>query len=372
MQLWDRIKNLWTEKSPTWTYLEIPSGRVDHPLPGSINGPGKGYVRLRLREMYLKHSRVGFRRMHPLLHSSVRMQYGGKQVELPKVAGPGQLEVLRVGNLENMLPLNYNLLPTTPYRGEDVEFLVTFFAAEYEDHLDRFLDFLGSVSSVANTGELALAVKLSSTLKDGLEKLLGLDALNLKLGLHDALSADRGTARPITPGYWLLAAEVKERIPVERLHVENHRLRIDNRGRTIQPINFDFLLISVETIPARDDWDQLPTTENAYKELKSIAVEGKREDLDQAYRSLAIKVLESDDLIEDDQLRILAAAQDTIKNITIILNAGLSPRSVLRQGTGSPSEAFLDSSLATDVKTVDTTQLRSMNKAGLLRPPGEG
>ena len=76
MSLLDSISQ-WIDKDRTQlAYVRIPANQVDNPPKAQSLQAGVHYIRLRLASMYLTKATKWFSAWYPVVHSTVRLDYG--------------------------------------------------------------------------------------------------------------------------------------------------------------------------------------------------------------------------------------------------------------------------------------------------------
>jgi hypothetical protein len=306
MGYFDKMKSLLVSQTKRLVYRQIPDGNVWPSVPTThfdADNTDNRYIRIWLNEMYLAHSRVLYQTRSPLVHATCRINYGGEAQDFPFVAGPIQRGDLRIG-LDRIVSVNYSLLGPVPYRGGDLELLITLSAMVLNDYGDQLLNVLGTLSELVGGSEIKAALPLMKPLKSGVEGLLGMEHLKMHLGVHDTLTPGVASHHRLSTGYRAVIDRVDSEIEPRMLWVRDGRLCEGASLESARPFNSaDYLLFSIESVDRRGD--DLPSVTQAWDATIRLAAVGSDEEVDLVFASFRMLVLTSPDLIwEEKQFRI--------------------------------------------------------------------
>src|SRR5690554_4208579 len=118
MGLSDWFQRLVQKDAQHYVYERIPATpeRQDNPEPSVTLEAESHYVRIWLAEMFLNDDRRLFREYVPVVHSTVRLSFGGKpSQELPYIAGPQNIGLGTT--LGRGVQLNHPLTNLVPFKG---------------------------------------------------------------------------------------------------------------------------------------------------------------------------------------------------------------------------------------------------------------
>jgi len=280
-------------------YRLIPTDNVWPPVQAVDFEPDSCYVRLWLNEMYLAHSRILYKTRSPLVHAICGLNHE----DFRFVVGPSQRGDLPAG-FERLLNLNYSLLGPVPYRGGDLELLITLSAIELNDYGDHLLKVLGTLSELICSSEIKATLPLVGIFKSGVEGLFGMDRLKMHLGVHDTLTPTVDSPHRLLPGYRVVIDCTDNEVDPGMLWVRDGRLCKGANIQSASPFeSADYLLFSIESINRRGD--DLPSVREAWNATIERALHGSDDEVDLAFSSFKMLVLMSPDLVwKDQQLRI--------------------------------------------------------------------
>lgn len=112
MSLLDTLKGLIKENAKKYLIHSIPFDHVGNPkYEDRVLRAQKDYCRLVLADMHIKEGKKWFTTRYPVVHALVRFQFGGKTVDIPRVAGSSQIADLEKQDLSQRVALNFPLAP---------------------------------------------------------------------------------------------------------------------------------------------------------------------------------------------------------------------------------------------------------------------
>jgi hypothetical protein len=310
MGLWDTVTGWVKRDAKKYIYAPIPA---DHVKDAQAGGPpleaGKHYFRLWLTEMYLKKERAWFKSWYPVVHSMVRFQFGSQAVEIPHIAGPMHLDGVTDASLERVLQLNHRLTTLMPYNGGVVELAAGLLAMEGKNYLNSAIKVMGDLSGLLVVPQLSAALAIAQPIANGVQDLLGGGNGEMDLGLHQSFTgAGGGGANELRPGYLAVLLAQEGEFDMNRLWVEQDRLRFGSSQDSSQPLTgVTHMLFRVEARTERDDVEGLSTITQARDEAFKAIGEGNAEQIDAAIKRTIFLVRTSSDLTKADRKRVADA-----------------------------------------------------------------
>ncbi len=315
MSFWDRFQSVFMAQANQPLYVAIPNDRVSPAISDEAFTPDRCYMRVWLNNMYLNHKRVLYQTRVPLIHAYCRFLYWGHQEELPRLASIGQVKELGDA-LDRAVSLNYRLLGPVPFRGGEVELLLALIAVENANYGDMLLNVLGGLSQVTGTGELKLALQFLQPLKRGVEGLFGLQHTRPHLWMHDTFTSGENAPSRLTPGYRVVMDVTESLIDRATLWVKNGRLC---QGPTLEAATpfegRDYFLFYLERIEKRDDIPGMASIQQVWDNAIVKATGESEQELDVAFNTFKGTVLQSPDLIWQDQRDLIQLLRDRVKVI---------------------------------------------------------
>lgn len=245
----------WIQSSPTQlaSWVEIPSQNVDG-QDGELEAfeSGRDYFQVVVNEMYLTKQRKWLSAIDPMVFVATEFTYDGKQHAVPFVLGPSMLEKYKQPVPTGTIFSNTRVAGIHPYRGGRFSLTVVLYEVQRKNYAQ---DLLAVVERAAGALDFAVAlsayVKLADAVITGVNAMLTGGATNPVVGMH----AEFGGLRvPLRPSHFALVDG--QGVSGESLRVRDGRLL---EAETDKPFRAsDYVLFSVEQLPARDDETTLP------------------------------------------------------------------------------------------------------------------
>ncbi len=302
-----------------WQRLEKDQIDQDNYEEFSIEND-QAYFLVRLKEMYIRNTRILWRKYYPLLHGFVH--YGGKEDHA--VAGPGQLKELGEANLDRVITLNYRLCGPIAYKGGDVQVLLGLYSVPAEEALGLLINM---VSQVATLGGLAVqqAAQIANTVKKGVEDIIGMNEARLELGLNDTFYQHN----PFRAGYYVGIKAPKDQIAVNRLWLVKGRLMKGEYPQASKSFeDYDYFVMEIERRLHRDDWPGLPGIAEMQGKFAGVMrdpglqVTQKRERLRDLWPEFTQTLGDSPFLVKPDREQIANDVSQDLKNRLQSLETG--------------------------------------------------
>jgi hypothetical protein len=232
-------------------WRRLPDERVTGNASGQAIEKEADYFRVRLVTMYLGKSRRLWRKRYAVLHSFV--SYAGREDHT--VAGPGQLIELGDRGIDRVVVRNLALCPPTPYRGGDVALLAGLYAVPGDDAAAAFVSAMSGLASFAGIAPAAATAQVVSLVKDGVDKMLGLGSVELRLGVRDTFFP----GNPLRAGFHVGIGAPEPDVPVNRLWLADGRL-LSGADPVVgkEYAERDYFVVQVERMTHRHDWAALP------------------------------------------------------------------------------------------------------------------
>ncbi len=257
-----KFESIFTNKAKRLFWQRIPKDHIDQEFTEDPIENDKAYFLLTMREMYIAHTRILWRKFYPMLHSFV--SYGDKEEHV--VVGPAQLRGFGESNLDKVMTFNYRLAGPIAYKGGDVTILVGLYSAPFQDVTGALID---TISTIANLGGIALgaAPQIASVVKGGIEKILELNETRIEIGVRDTFYQ----GNPFTKGYYVGMGEASKEIPIDKLWLKKGRLVKGDDPISAKPFeDFDYFIVEIASDTKRDDWAGLPGIYELNEKFKAI------------------------------------------------------------------------------------------------------
>lgn len=347
MSLWDMFKSQFDKDNQQFTSFPIESGRTrDKPAPVTIQA-GKTYFRLRLASVFL-HKRVqGGKSWYPAVHSLVRFDFAGQKVDVPNIVDP------TIGSQKSgeTILRDVSLTPAMPFSGGMISINVGLMAMEEENHVAGFIKVFGSFAEQLAVPQLSSAIKIAQPLASGLQELFGMGNGRLHLGLKQDFAAGQ-----LTQGYVIIIRAAERDLVKTRLWVRDLQLCEGPSLDDNKPFEeFDHLLLRVEVLTDRDDWDKLTFIDEPFQQALDALQGGDDEAQKKAdlFMQTALRrILKSPDLTQADRTRVMVLLKEQYKSAKENLK-GLAGKDLTLQAIMKRPAISADAALERPAPTLD-------------------
>jgi hypothetical protein len=313
MSLLDKLKSIFTEDARKRAYVWIPYDHIENAdFPDEPLQSGKHYFRLWLSEMFLDKRVDWFREWYPMAHTLVSFQFGDQNLQIPHVAGAGQLKDVTEENLNKMVSLNYQLTTLMPFNGGVVEIVAALLAMKGKDYIASVVKVMGDLSKLLVVPQLSTALGVALPIASGVQDLLGGGSGKMQLGMHQAFVGDGGTgANVLRPGYFAVIDGNARDYTASAFWVREGRLHRGSSLAASQPFqDASHLLFHLELRDKRDDWMSLKNIQDAYQEAIRQLGEGEAEKAELAIKRAIVLIRISPDLTRADRNRVALAVRE--------------------------------------------------------------
>jgi hypothetical protein len=259
LSMTDLIRAVRRKAAKPYVCVRIPADRViaatASPLPAFE--AGRCYLEVRLAQMHLRDRREWWRGFLPLASVVTEFQSGTERPAAPFLVGASTLGDQLQGGPGYVELANKRVAGPAPYAGDQVRLFAALYRTEYENWADRALSLLETVAKQVDTTRLSSLVTFAPGIVAGLEELLGMQEVELRLGVDRELvpgDAEAGD-NALRPGWFVMFGTGASPRP-EQLSVQNDRLHwTDEREQTAEYQDSDFLLMHLRALDARDDYE---------------------------------------------------------------------------------------------------------------------
>jgi hypothetical protein len=312
MPILDSLRDFFVKKGQHLFWKRLPAQQVHGGYQEEPIENDQAYFVLRVKEMYLQHTRVLWRKFYPMLHGSVK--YGSK--EEVSVTGPGQLKELGDSNLDRVINLNHRVAGPIPFKGDDVTVVVGLYAVPGQDATKALIDTVGKLAALGGVA-LGQALEITNIVKVGVEGILGLGQTSLSLGVEDTFYK----GNPFRSGLYVGISAPSTEINLNELWLRDGQL-VKGRDPIIgKPyVDYDYMILEVERRPSREDWPSLPVIAEFNEQFaavmrdSSLEVKGKRARLKDLWPQFTQAVAESPHLISADRAQIEVSVSTDLTN----------------------------------------------------------
>ena len=319
MSLLDTLKGWIKKDAAKYLFHRVPFDHVESPTyEDRVLRAQKDYCRLVLAEMHLKEGKSWFSTWYPVVHALVRFQFGGKTVDVPRVAGTSQIADLEKQDLSQRVALNYPLTTSMPFNGGEVEIEAGLLAMQGSNDLKSLLKVMGDFSTLLAAPQLSAALAVAGPLASGLQDLLSGGNGRLELGLHQSFS-NLGGQSELRPGYLAVLLATEQQIDRNQLWVKEDRL---HSGPNLQGSKMltgvTHMLLRLEGFAERDDWASLESISVPFDKARDVLARNgfqENEEYLTQFRAAQSAAVTSPDLTRADQVRVAKAIKDALDEL---------------------------------------------------------
>jgi hypothetical protein len=319
MTVIDSLRDFFVMKGQRLFWKRLPVNQIHDGYQEEPIENDQAYFVLRIKEMYLEHTRVLWRKFYPMLHGSVK--YGGK--EDISVTGPGQLKELGESNLDRVINLNHRLAGPIPYRGDDVTVVAGLYAVPGQDATKALIDTVGKLAALGGVA-LGQALEVTNVVKSGVEGILGMGQTSLSLGVEDTFYQ----GNPFRSGLYVGISAPSAEINLSELWLKEGQL-VKGRDPIVgKPyVDYDYMILEVEKRPNREDWPSLPDIGDFNEQFaaimrdRSLDVKSKGAKMNDLWPPFLQAIAESPHLITSDRKQIeVSVSADLQKRLDAMAN----------------------------------------------------
>ncbi|MDC7675146.1 hypothetical protein [Asticcacaulis machinosus] len=268
------------------------------------------YVRLWLSELFLRQNNVWFTTRYPLVYSLVQTTYADKTQEFSNVSGKNALEIPQ-SKINKTIPFNYPLTPLIPFRGNTIGLDCGLVSMKADDLVKAFAGVLSDIASKASSAPAGEMIKLTASVAEGIQNLLGAGAAVPKLYFHQSFTASGGAA-PLKSGYIFLSEKTAGSVPPEKLWMTPDGLRFGDTQENLSTLPpQDYMVLHVQCVEKRDDYTSFSYIKQPFDAALDAKYAGSEEQA-KALLGQALKAVRTSlDFTNTDRARIVKALNDS-------------------------------------------------------------
>ncbi len=237
-------------------YARVPDDHVQGQGAATVDFvPDEAYFEIRLAEMHLRDKREYWVGYLPFALVVSDFLYDGASRTVPFFVGNRMLgELEREVGSGRVEYLNTRVAGPIPYMGADIGLFVGLFRAEVDNLAKGLFDLVESVVGAFDVGQVSAYLGLANAFSDRLGELLGIPAVQLRLGTRQEISASK-----FRSGYFAYVNCPDSEVDRRRLWVRDGRLLYAERMDAVRSYTeHDFCLIQIEHLTERGDYRKLP------------------------------------------------------------------------------------------------------------------
>jgi len=277
--IWSKINGVITSRREVPSTVKIPRDHIDENQKGQLDvkfAKDQNYFQVLINEMYLGNQREWFNKVDPVVYAYAEFIYGGQSHSVPFLVGPNILKQRGVSDqlLGGLILRNTDVTGVNPYRGGSLVLSVVLCEAKGDNLLRPLLKVIESTAGALDfSPATGVYIKVAKLVMDGFDQLFGTGMITPLVGLRDLFGPRMDQA--FQPGYFVLIA-APDVVP-EKLWVRDRQLVTGPSLKDAKPYrDADFVLYSINSVEARDDYDTLPFNP-LWERVKNDASSGKEE-----------------------------------------------------------------------------------------------
>jgi len=262
--LLDRSRGLWewarrgATRLPTRVTID-PDHVLDQlgPVaPGTPFVPGGNYFQVRVNEMFLADTRQWFTKYDPSLLFVTEFVYDKRVEAVPFVVGSAMLDKYGQMLPAGMLFADTRVAGLHPYRGGRLTLAVVLCRVQKVNYARELLGVAEKVSVLGAGAGMGTYLKVAELALDGIESLLGLEALEPITGYRKEFDPDAGEELRST---FFALVDAEEELSADRFWVRDGRLFHGTTAEDARPFRSnDYVLYSLVADAERTDEVTLP------------------------------------------------------------------------------------------------------------------
>ena len=292
--------------------------------------PNSCYFEFRLSQMFLCNKREYWYEYLPFAIMISKFIYDGDTRTIPFIVGSQLLESIeQYLDGEYVEYLNTRVAGPIPYAGDDVTLFVGLFRTQVSDLSKNLFSFLENIVSAFDITQMSKYLAIAGPVSTSLGSLLGMKAVELRLGTRSEFSYEETDTRQFRDCYLTYINCPENAIASDELWVKHGRLCIGKDEQSIEPLRqYDFCLMRIKRLDHRNDYTTLPF-HGLWKEAKKLIWEGKHTEADTILLSLSQELATSPDLTQRHRLHLMQLYSANFESEVEMYNA-------LRKGRPKP------------------------------------
>lgn len=310
MSLRNLLHDLLRNKTVTYTHFRLSPDRlakVETFQQGGRFIPRQTYFEIRLSQMYLRDQREYWREFQPLASIMPEFIFAGERRTVPVVVGPERLErAQKVSKGDQVEYLNTRVAGPYPYEGDDLSLFVGLFRYVTNNWAKRALSLLETVVEAFDSSKLTSYLSIAVPLVNGLEGFLGMQGVEMRLGLQKAYATPpTGEIGAVGDNVLQPGFEVLIRAPSQgfdeaerrKFWIYEDRLFYGDRQDHLRPFDqADFMLLQIIPLDVRHDYTTFDFHKIYWPKVTEHVWNGDEDRARQALRLLAASLVQCQDI----------------------------------------------------------------------------
>jgi len=272
-------------------------------ISGNPVKPDECYLEVYVESLRLEKARRFATTFDGVIYSFASMaRQGAKRAELASVTKPKNLTALNQNQLSNVITVSKRIMAAMPWRGNPLGLELGLFSVKTGNLLTPLTAYVTKVAAQAGISTAVVSPFLP-LVTEGLDMIAGQTAdtaIELAIDTDMSLSKSQILA---------LIAKPKGNVNQAAISIDPQDHKLLDNG---QPLNAAYCVFSIRTTDRNADWGSIPALEQAYEDLKSAILSGKRKEAEEALAGFNRQVIICPDLIPADKTRLKDLAKDEV------------------------------------------------------------
>ena len=312
MSIVDWLTNLVKPRAKQLGWFQIlPDHFIGSAAPSGEFELTESYFQVVVNTILLSYSRKFWVEFNPLVVTLTDAIYGAAVEQVPNVLGQKVLErIKQVTDADRVEFSNQRVAGPQPYVGDRVNIFTGLWASPTRNFANEILDFASTLNQSISTPQLSTCLALARPLTQGLQTLLGIQGLQLRVGRLMGFNSASDPTDPnrFRPGYF---AMVNQPVPdTSKFWVKNDRLFFGSSADTADSFaDADYVLFSILKTDKREDIVTF-SFYDLFKQALSYARAGKVAEADDKFARFVDALADSPDFTMTHRKKLqLAYAQ---------------------------------------------------------------
>jgi hypothetical protein len=258
-------------------------------------------------ETFIRNGREYFREFSPLAVLLTEFVYAQERRSFPFLVGSQALKDLQDYVAGAHVEFrNTRVVGPVPYVGDDVSIFLALCRTVTNDVSDHLFKLLDTITKTFDTTGLTRLVDIAGPLRSGLDDLLGMKNVELRLGHHVTFTEGAGPYE-FRPGYVAHANAAERTFEAATLWVKDGRLVRGETAQSATPFaDADYCLLRIDRVAQRSDYVTLPF-HRSWTDAKKSLFAGNADGAHRAFVNLVREVSISPDLTTEHRYRLMQA-----------------------------------------------------------------
>lgn len=298
---------------------------IDNPAPAGFGDPitpDECYVELYVESLRLKQARRFATKFNGVVYSFVSLaREGDANAEFAAASKPEKLAQLDAGSLDKVITVSKQMLAAVPWRGGNFSLQLGLFSVKSGNLLTPIIDYVTRVSSVAGISFVGVVKPFVPLITEGMDLIAGQKD---DTAIEVAIDADIALQRS---GIYAIIAAPKGSIAGQlSVDAADRKLLVDGH-----PLERAYCVFSIRRTLQKADYGEIPELKERYAAVQAAIKGNKIKDAQDALTAFRLATIASPDLISSDARRLVAKAEQKVKDAFPAGGVSLTQRVVVSE-----------------------------------------